>query len=287
MAQPYAEPPSRGGAPAGRGPGGPPSLLGVLLLLPPSEGKATAPRRGSRLDATRLSFPELNPAREQMLDLLVHTSAAPDALRRLGAGASLAAEVAGNVRLRETPAMAVSRVYTGVLYDALDLPGLDPAARRRAARQVVVASALWGALRPSDRVPPYRLSIGSELTGAGPLASWWRRHLVEPMTAAAGAGLIVDCRSAGYAAMWTPTGRQADRWVAVRVLRELAGRRTVVSHLAKLTRGQLARHLLTTGASPRTPAQLADVAAQRFPVELTAPERPGRPWTLDLVRRDG
>ncbi len=47
------------------------------------------------------------------------------------------------------------------------------------------------------------------------------------------------------------------------------------------------RHLLTAGTVARTPEQLALVAGLAFPVELTAPVRRGRPWTLDVVRREG
>jgi cytoplasmic iron level regulating protein YaaA (DUF328/UPF0246 family) len=255
----------------------------VLVLLPPSEGKATPQRRGPRLDIERLSFPQLAAAREQMLGRLVALSTRPDAAQLLGVGASLAHEIAANTTLHGTPTRPAATIYTGVLYDALDLPGLDPAARRRAARQVVIASALWGALRPGDRIPPYRLPIGAVVPGLGPLATWWRPRLAEALTEAAGRNLVVDCRSSGYAAMWTPPADVATRWVAVRVLREVAGERTVVSHLAKLTRGRLTRHLLTSAASPRTPEQLEAVAAEAFEVELTAPSRPGRPWTLDIV----
>jgi cytoplasmic iron level regulating protein YaaA (DUF328/UPF0246 family) len=280
MGQPYAGP---------RLPGCPttPNLLTVLVLLPPSEGKATARRRGPAVAVDRLSFPALGPAREQLLDLLIEASGRPDAQHRLGVGDSVLGAVAANVHLRRTPAMTAGAVFTGVLYDALDLAGLDPAARRRAARQVVVSSALWGALRLGDRIPPYRLGITADLPGIGPLATWWRPRLEQSMREAAGSGVIVDCRSAGYAAMWSPPTAQSGRWVTVRVLREVAGRRSVVSHLAKLTRGQLTRHLLSSSSAPRTPRQVAEIADQVFAVELTEPPRPGRPWTLDVVLREG
>ena len=80
----------------------------------------------------------------------------------------------------------------------------------------------------------------------------------------AGRSVIVDCRSSGYAAMWSPSGSQAARWLAVRVVREVAGRRSVVSHLAKLTRGQLTRHLVTSPTAPRTVQQVAELAARRL-----------------------
>ncbi len=105
----------------------------MLVLLPPSEGKATPPRRGPQLDLDRLSFPELCHRRGRCwISRLAEVSGRPDALDRLGVGASLAAEVEANRRLRQTRTLPVSRVFTGVLYDALDLPALDPAARRRA-----------------------------------------------------------------------------------------------------------------------------------------------------------
>ncbi len=189
------------------------------------------------------------------------------------------------MHLRRTPAAAAGQVFTGVLYEALDLAGLDPTARRRAGRSIVIASALWGALRPADRIPPYRLGITADLPGLGPLASWWRPRLRPVLDELAGRSVIVDCRSSGYAAMWSPTGPQADRWLAVRVVREVAGRRSVVSHLAKLTRGQLTRHLVSSTTVPRTVQQVAELAAGAFEVELSGPERAGRPWTLDVVLR--
>ena len=61
-------------------------------------------------------------------------------------------------------------VYSGVLYDALGLPDLrerDPEAYRRAHESVLVFSALWGVLRPGDRIPHYRCSAGVKLPGVG------------------------------------------------------------------------------------------------------------------------
>jgi cytoplasmic iron level regulating protein YaaA (DUF328/UPF0246 family) len=256
----------------------------VLVLLPPSESKAAPPRRGRPVDVESLSFPELTAQRLRVLAALAAVSAAPDAAARLGAGASLAADVARNTRLRQVPAIPVSRLYTGVLYDALDWASLDDAARRRAARRVLVVSALWGALRPADRVPPYRLSMGTDLPGLGPLAAAWRPVLGQTLTAAAGSrGVVVDCRSSVYAAAWTPAGALAGRTAAVRVLRDGPGGRTVVSHLAKHTRGEVARHLLTTGADPRDITALAGCLAARWVVEVVSPPRPGRPWILDVI----
>jgi cytoplasmic iron level regulating protein YaaA (DUF328/UPF0246 family) len=256
----------------------------VLVLLPPSEGKATAGRRRQPVDLGTLSWPELSSARTQVLSCLADVSSRPDALQLLGVGPSLAPDVQRNTRLLTEPALPASELYTGVLYEALGLHDLPAAARRRAGRWLVVVSALWGALRPGDRVPPYRLSMGTSLPGVGPLAGFWRGHLAEPLHGAAGTGLVVDCRSSTYQAAWSPNALVAARTVAVRVLREDAGRRTVVSHMAKHTRGEVVRHLLTRDArEPRSPRALAAAVGEAFCCELTAPARAGDTWGLDVV----
>ncbi|RQX58149.1 hypothetical protein DLJ57_04380, partial [Micromonospora chalcea] len=56
----------------------------VLILLPPSEGKAEA-GTGRRLDLSRLSLTELNPAREAVLTSLVDLCAGPDETAALAA----------------------------------------------------------------------------------------------------------------------------------------------------------------------------------------------------------
>ena len=255
----------------------------MLILLPPSESKAPPARRGRPVDVGALSFPELTATRERLLDALVTTSAAPDALRRLFAGPSLADDVARNLRVRELPARPALEVYTGVLYDALDAATLSPAARRRAASRLVVVSGLWGAVRPTDRIPPYRLNICSHLVGTPALEPLWRGLLPATLAAAAGPrGVVVDCRSSSYQAAGMPAGL-GERTAVVRVLRETDGRRSVASHAAKHTRGLVTRELLESGEDPRTPEALAEVLAARWPVELAPPPLPGRPWTVSVV----
>lgn len=255
----------------------------MLIVLPPSESKRPPGRRGAPVDLAGLSFPELTPTRERVLDALVATSASPDALARLMVGPSVAPEVVRNTRIRDLPARPALEVYSGVLYDALSAGTLGAAARRRAARGVVVVSGLWGAVRPTDRIPPYRLNVCGRLIGMPALEPLWREVLPPALVAAAGPrGVVVDCRSSTYVAMGMPRAL-ADRTVAIRVLRDEDGRRSAVSHMAKHTRGLVARHLLEAAADPRTPEGLAEAVADRWPVELTPPVRVGAPWTLAVV----
>ena len=64
-----------------------------------------------------------------------------------------------------------------MLYEALDLATLPPAAQRAARRSVLISSGLWGAVRLTDRIPPYRCPIGARLPGVGALSAYWRSAL--------------------------------------------------------------------------------------------------------------
>lgn len=252
----------------------------TLVLLPPSEGK-TGRSRGRSVDLRALSFPALNAAREQVLETLAKISASADALDVLAVGESLRPEVERNTRWRTEPAVPVAELYSGVLYDALGYASLPAGAKRRAVARLLVVSAAWGVLRMNDRVPPYRLSMGTTLPGLGPLASVWREPLARELSEVG--GVIVDCRSSTYAAAWRPVGEQAAKWVSVAVVRERDGVRGVVSHNAKHTRGLVARHLLESGRDPGTPKALHKLVAERWNAEL---DRTGAGWTLTVVEHD-
>jgi cytoplasmic iron level regulating protein YaaA (DUF328/UPF0246 family) len=232
----------------------------VLILLPPSEGK-TAPRRGRPLDLGTLSFPGLRPHRAEVLDALVDlctTREPPVAAEVLGLGRTQTDEVLRDARLVHAPTARADRVYSGVLYEALDLPSLDGPARRRATSWLAVASGLFGLLRPGDRIPAYRLSGDVSLPGIGAVSTYWSRRLDSSVRDAAGSGLVVDLRSSTYASFWRPGPEVAPRVVSVRVLHDVDGTRKVVSHFNKATKGRLVRDLLVDGPTVRTPVRFAD-----------------------------
>ncbi|GAA2143637.1 peroxide stress protein YaaA [Nocardioides koreensis] len=255
----------------------------MLILLPPSEGKSV-PTRGKPLDLAGLSLPGLTPARETVLDALVELCTGDPAVAAgtLGLGGTQADLVALNARLRTAPTARADRIYSGVLYDALDVATLSVAAKRRAGSRLAVTSSLFGLVRPADRIPAYRLSGDTTLPGPGPVAGVWREALGPTVTEALGGGLLVDLRSSTYAAFWRPPADLAPRVATVRVLHEVNGKRQVVSHFNKATKGRIVRAVLEDGGSPRTPGELADQLADLgWKVELGDDTRKGT--QLDVV----
>jgi len=199
----------------------------MLVLLPPSEGK-TAPETGEPVDLGSLSFAEqLSERREELLDAL-------------------------DPQLREAPAAPAAEVYTGVLFKRLALPKLPAKARRR----VLIASALWGVVRPDDRIPYYKLPPNEKLAGIGPLAKYWRLALAEVLPDSDGE-LILDMRSGAYSTMWKP---KRATLLAVRAFTEENGERKAVSHMAKAVRGDVARALLEAKKAPAAPKAAAGIA---------------------------
>ncbi|MFL6288273.1 MAG: YaaA family protein [Actinomycetes bacterium] len=260
----------------------------MLILLPPSEGKAPT-HEGKTFALHDLSMPSLNPTRLKVRSALIKLCAGRESRARtvLGLSELQRDELELNRELEDARAMPASRVYTGVLYEALDYASLSAAARRRADEWVLVSSALWGAVRLNDRIPAYRLSGNVALPRLGSVTTVWRKPLQAALPVAAGDGVIFDLRSGTYAKMWTPDPDLAHQTVVGRVLHEQPdGSRVVVSHHNKATKGRLVRALATDRAAPQSSDDLA-TAIERvgYVVELHK-GRPGSPCSLDIVVDD-
>ena len=267
----------------------------VLILLPPSEGK-TAPTSGPSLDLdSLLDADRLTAARREVMSALAEVSRSDEAASVLGLGPRSAVQVSTNLTLETSPCVPAHQLFTGVLYEAARLDSIAEEAAGRAAleRHCVVLSGLWGILSPTDLVPDHRLSMGTSLPGPGRLPAFWKQHLASSLTEMAAQGLVVDCRSADYAAAWKPAARDGIEVVTVRVVRTAAdGSRKVVSHMAKHARGLLAGELIRAVAGGTLPAsaRVDDIArvAGRLDgiddVEVSEPDRKGR-QVLTLVTR--
>jgi cytoplasmic iron level regulating protein YaaA (DUF328/UPF0246 family) len=166
------------------------------------------------------------------------------------------------------PAPAIS-VYSGVLYKALDYPTLSVSAKARCEKSVVIISAKYGALSPSDRIEFYKEKINNALM----------RPIVENKLAGYKHDLIVDCRSSTYQAVWHAP---EDVTVAIRASTVVDGERKVITHMSKKTRGEVTRALLASRSIPKTPEDIYAIISEKYPCALTPP-KDGEPWVLEVI----
>jgi cytoplasmic iron level regulating protein YaaA (DUF328/UPF0246 family) len=219
----------------------------VLILLPPSEGKSRG-GDGPPVDVDSLSWPELTATRLRVAKALV-TACQGNPVRaraRLGLSAALDADRAANAQLWASATMAAGERYCGVLHDALGYPTLPAPARRRADGAVVVLSGLWGATRPPDLLPAYRIGIATQLPRIGPLPTLWRAPLHRALDALVAQTGVIDLRSSGYSLMYRPSSAAAAGVISVKITGP-DGKRAAASYQSKVAKGRLVRAMLLAG----------------------------------------
>ena len=97
-------------------------------------------------------------------------------------------------------------------------------------------------------------------------------------------GLILDLRSGAYVALGPVPPAIADRSVVGRILHEHAGKRSIVSHHNKATKGRIVRTLARASSRPGSIPDLLDaLAGLGYTVELQPARKPGIPATVDVI----
>lgn len=224
----------------------------MLIILPPSETKAHG-GSGAALNWDALSFPALNPIRQEIAAELSALDV-DEALEVLKLSEKLRGEAESNRELASSPTMPALERFTGVLYDALDAPTLPPEARS----YLAVGDALFGLVRADDLIPHYRLS-GSTKLGGRTLKSRWGTAITDELRALVDAGeFLLDMRSGTYQQL----GKLKDAaTVRVETVQE-DGSRKVVSHFNKHYKGELARVLALSGERVSSLKDAASVAQE-------------------------
>jgi cytoplasmic iron level regulating protein YaaA (DUF328/UPF0246 family) len=162
-----------------------------------------------------------------------------------------------------------SNIYSGVLYNALDYTSLSTAAQARANGSIVIISAAFGAIRLTDVIPYYKFKIDPSV---------WKVPLANAL-AGIKDELIIDCRSSTYSTVWTPNPLNT---VGVRVFKKVAGQLKVITHMSKLTRGEVTRYLVSQAKNPQTPQELHKLLSKEFNCRLI--ESDGKKsWFIDVI----
>lgn len=266
----------------------------MRILLPPSAGKTTK-KSTNHLQLEKLWQAEhLTQTRRQLIRDVQNTALLADAAQIFKLGPKNAHEISQNLEIYDAPALSAWQLYDGVLYEAAKFAqifssgacaqggqgqgvqcqgqggqqqvGQSQAGRRQGGQGqleelTLVFSALFGPVRLTDLITPHRLSGSVKLPGQGSVASIWSKALKELLAQQLSGHVVVDLRSAEYGAMYRPT-RGSDCLllnIGVAKVNPATGKRSVVSHWAKHTRGLLAGALLEAVAGGQLSGSEGDV----------------------------
>ena len=213
----------------------------LVLLLPPSEGKAT----GGDGPGWTIEDGRFGPA------LARHRTRVANALKRakggtakqLGAkGELLGAAKAANLGVVGAATLPAHERFTGVVWGHLGPSTLPSDARRRAEAGVLVLSALTGITAWTDPVPDFRLKLSASLPPIGNLAAFWRPALSTVLNDRLAGHTVVDLLANEHRAAWVP---EPDRYDLRRPALTFPDGRPA-GHGGKAAKGLLARSLLTS-----------------------------------------
>ncbi len=129
-----------------------------------------------------------------------------------------------------------------------------------AEQRLRIMSGLYGILRPSDGVLPYRLDVGQSLDGERILHTWkvpvtnWLHHEAKGCP-------IVNCASDEYAEV---LDRSRFQWIDCVFLQTVNGKTRSVSALSKQARGAMARFLANHSSSDPEAAKTFSEEGYRF-----------------------
>ena len=264
----------------------------MRILLPPSAGKTTK-ESTNHLQLEKLWQAErLTQTRRQLIDDVQNTALLADAAQIFKLGPKNAHEISQNLEIYDAPALAAWQLYDGVLYEAAKFAqifssgepsqgsqgqvgnhrgdqrqgsqgqGNQPQGGQRQLEELtLVFSALFGPVRLTDLITPHRLSGSVKLPGQGSVASIWSKALKELLTQQLSGHVVVDLRSSEYGVMYRPArgGECLTLNIAVAKVNPATGKRSVVSHWAKHTRGLLAGALLEAVAGAQLSGSEGDV----------------------------
>lgn len=222
----------------------------LVILLPPSEGKALG-GDGPAWTSDSGRFAELAPQRERVAKALARSNGGSQKLLGVKGEQLARAKDANAVLLDGAPTLPAWQRFTGVVWEHLLGTGtggapddpLPAAVRKKAARRVVVISAVTGLSAWDDPVPDFRLKLSVSLGRLGRLDRLWREPLSATLNAHLRGCTVVDLLPNEHRAAWVPDP-EGHGYELLRPQLLLADGRPA-GHWGKAAKGLLARALLT------------------------------------------
>ena len=219
----------------------------LIILLPPSEGKALSGKTGTKFNESSGAFGKpLGKQRATVIAALRDVRGGSPKLLGVS-GTHLARAQQANLALRGAKTLPASQRYTGVVWDHLDLGSLPLALQKVADKNIVVVSGLLGLVAAGDPTPDYRLKIGASLAPMGKLSSWWRDELSRSLNKYCAGAVVVNLLPQEHSAAFVADNKLINNYLHIDLATKTG---TAGGHDAKAAKGRLARHLLLNRTDP-------------------------------------
>ena len=140
---------------------------------------------------------------------------------------------------------------------------LNPSSWKRpdiAEERLRILSGLYGILRPSDGVLPYRLDVGQSLNGER-ILHYWKPLVTDWLLTDSAGAPVVNCASDEYSEV---LDRSQFEWIDCVFLQTVNGKTRSVSALSKQARGAMARFLANHSSSDPEAAKTFTEEGYRF-----------------------
>lgn len=166
------------------------------------------------------------------------------------------------------PAAPAGLLFAGDTYSGLEAKTMEADAWLWATRHLRILSGLYGLLRPTDVIEPYRLEMGSRLANprGSDLYAFWGDRIAQALNTAAaetGAEVLVNCASGEYFGAVDLAALKL-RVITPVFLDEKDGTEKVISFWAKKARGAMARFIADHRLTDPQAIRDFDIGGYRF-----------------------
>lgn len=226
------------------------------ILLPPSEktqpgGNPFAPDMFDyRTSNTFNYFNELNSDRRQLIAAMQQAVEAGENLEAMFGVAEddLEDVIDINAEIYDAPLMsALDRFSPGIMYDAMDFPGLPTGAQRRLLENGIIFSGLFGLLRPDDLIPDHRLPMNVIVPEIGKLSDYWRPLISPVLNKELKDAFVWNFLPAALMDAWDDE-RSYERIIRVRFYDQKDGKRTEITDDVPTLEGRLVNFIVRESA---------------------------------------
>jgi uncharacterized protein len=186
---------------------------------------------------------------------------------------------------KDQPSGPALFAFTGLVYKYIDAATLEPEAVKRAQKNLIILSGLYGLLRPLDRIQAYRLEMGAKWAPkpAKNMAIYWRETLTGSVNAKLKRGEpIINLAAQEYVKVLDIEALKSALISPVFKERRPDGTLKTAPVHAKMARGAMARFILSTGSE--APADLLQFGEMGWEADGEAP--PAGPWLFTRPVRE-